>query len=199
MISIGAIVLLTPMVAYAITKNPNKRFFSFLLYFITGGMFVPFQIVALPLAICMSRMHLSNKFGIIIVYVTYAMIMGVFLCHGYLKTVPAELEESAYLDGAGRWRAFFSIIFPLITPIIATIIILNFLWIWNEFLIALVLMTNSKDQTLMLFIYSFKGEYTFEYNLMFAAVVMSIIPITILYAFLQKYIVTGLTGGAVKT
>lgn len=199
-ISIAIIAFMTPMVAYAISRNSDRKFFKFLLYYITSAMFVPFQVVALPLAIFMSRLGLNNNFGTILVYVTYAMIMGVYLCHGYIKTIPNELVESTYIDGATTWVAFMWVIFPLMKPMIATIVIINFLWIWNEFLIALVLLNkNMHVQTLILYIYRFKGQFSSDYNLMFATVLMSIIPITVVYSVLQKHIVAGLTGGAVKS
>lgn len=198
-ISIFVIIFMTPMVAYAINRNSDKKFFKFLLYYITSAMFVPFQVVALPLAIFMSKLNLSNNFGAILVYITYAMIMGVYLCAGYMKTIPNELAESTYIDGASNWTAFFKVIFPLMKPMTATIVIINFLWIWNEFLIALVLLNKSQAmQTLTLYIYRFKGQYSSNFNLMFATVLMSIIPITIVYCALQKHIVAGLTGGAIK-
>ena len=198
-VSITVIAVFTPLVSYAIVSNKDNKFFKFLLYYITGGMFVPFQVVALPLAIFMSKLHLTNRFGIIIIYITYAMIMCVFLYTGYLKTLPKELEEAAYIDGCGILKSFFKIVYPLALPMTATIIIINFLWIWNEFLIALMLLNSSqKFQTLILFIYGFKGQYTFEFNLAFAALFLSILPIMIIYSFLQKYIVTGLSGGSVK-
>ena len=110
-----------------------------------------------------------------------------------------ELAESTYIDGASNWTAFFKVIFPLMKPMTATIVIINFLWIWNEFLIALVLLNKSQAmQTLTLYIYRFKGQYSSNFNLMFATVLMSIIPITIVYCALQKHIVAGLTGGAIK-
>lgn len=199
-ISISIIIFMTPMVAYAINRNSDNKFFKFLLYYITSAMFVPFQCVALPLAIFMSKLHLANNTGAIIVYITYAMIMGVYLCNGYLRTIPGELVESAYIDGAATWTTFFKVVFPLMKPMTATIIIINFLWIWNEFLIALVLLNRSQSmQTLLLYIYRFKGQYTSDFTLMFATVLLSIVPITVVYCFLQKHIVAGLTGGAVKS
>lgn len=198
-ISVAVIAVFVPAVSYAINQTIHLRISKFSLYYITAAMFVPFQIVALPLAMFMKLIGLGNRVGLILIFITYSLIQGVFLCTGYLKTIPKELAESAFLDGATTWQAFFQVIYPIMKPMTATIVITNFLWIWNEFLISLMIAGGDKSmQTLPLFIYSFQGEYSVEYNLLFAAIVMASIPLTIMYVFSQKYIVAGLAGGAVK-
>lgn len=197
--AVAVIAVFVPAVSYAINQNYDNRFFRAACTYFTASMFIPFQIVALPLAMFMNKIGLSNRLGVTIIYIVYPLIMGVYLCHGYLKSVPKEMAEAAYVEGASVWQAFFRVIYPIMKPMTATIVIMNFLWIWNEFLIALMMLNNSRaQQTLPIFIYSFKGQYTVQYNLLFTAIVLSSIPITIMYVFFQKYIVAGLTGGAVK-
>ena len=199
LVSIAIVTIFVPAVSYAVNQTMPLKTSKFTLYYITAAMFVPFQIVALPLSMFMKGLGLGNRLSIIIIFVTYPLIQGVYLCNGYLKTLPRELAESAYVEGAGSWKTFFKVIFPIMKPMTATIVITNFLWMWNEFLISLMILgADKKTQTLPLFIYSFKGQYSIEYNLLFAAIVLSSIPLTVMYVFLQKYIVAGLAGGAVK-
>ena len=199
LVSIAIVTIFVPAVSYAVNQTMPLKTSKFTLYYITAAMFVPFQIVALPLSMFMKGLGLGNRLSISIIFVTYPLIQGVYLCNGYLKTIPRELAESAYVEGAGSWKTFFKVIFPIMKPMTATIVITNFLWMWNEFLISLMILgADKKTQTLPLFIYSFKGQYSIEYNLLFAAIVLSSIPLTVMYVFLQKYIVAGLAGGAVK-
>ena len=199
LVSIAIVTIFVPAVSYAVNQTMPLKTSKFTLYYITAAMFVPFQIVALPLSMFMKGLGLGNRLSIIIIFVTYPLIQGVYLCNGYLKTIPRELAESAYVEGAGSWKTFFKVIFPIMKPMTATIVITNFLWMWNEFLISLMILgADKKTQTLPLFIYSFKGQYSIEYNLLFAAIVLSSIPLTVMYVFLQKYIVAGMAGGAVK-
>lgn len=199
LVSVAVVAVFVPAVSYAVNQTFSLKISKFTLYYITAAMFVPFQIVALPLSMFMKALGLGNRISIIIIFITYPLIQGVYLCNGYIKTIPKELSESAYVEGAGVWKTFFSVVFPLMKPMTATIVITNFLWMWNEFLISLMILGADKDtQTLPLFIYSFKGQYSIEYNLLFAAIVLSSIPLTVMYVLLQKYIVAGLAGGAVK-
>lgn len=199
LISVVIVMFFVPAVSYAINQTMQLKTSKFALYYITGAMFVPFQVVALPLSMFMKSLGFGNRLSIIIIFITYPLIQGVYLCNGYLRTIPKELAESAYVEGAGTWQAFFRIVFPIMKPMTATIVITNFLWMWNEFLISLMILgADKKTQTMPLFIYGFKGQYSIEYNLLFAAIVLSSIPLTIMYIFLQKYIVAGLAGGSVK-
>ncbi|HJD47617.1 MAG TPA: carbohydrate ABC transporter permease [Candidatus Mediterraneibacter norfolkensis] len=199
LISVAVVMVFVPAVSYAVNQTFPLKTSKFTLYYITAAMFVPFQIVALPLSMFMKALGLGYRVSIIIIFITYPLIQGVYLCNGYIKTIPRELAESAYVEGAGTWKTFFSVVYPIMKPMTATIVITNFLWMWNEFLISLMILGADKDtQTLPLFIYSFKGQYSIEYNLLFAAIVLSSIPLTVMYVFLQKYIVAGLAGGAVK-
>lgn len=193
------VAVFVPAVSYAVNQTIHLKVSKFTLYYITAAMFVPFQIVALPLAMFLKEIGMQSRVSIMVIFITYPLIQGVYLCNGYLKTIPRDLAESAYVEGAGPWTTFFKIVFPIMKPMTATIVITNFLWMWNEFLISLMVLGADKDlQTMPLFIYSFKGQYSIQYNLLFAAIVLTSIPLTIMYVFLQKYIVAGLAGGSVK-
>jgi raffinose/stachyose/melibiose transport system permease protein len=141
-----------------------------------------------------------NQFGMILLYSTFSLGQGVFLFVGYYKSIPVELEEAASIDGTGILGTFFKIVYPLTKPMTITVIILNTLWIWNDFLLPLLVLNKSATMwTLPIYQYNFKSAYTFDFNLAFASFLFSIIPMIILYAFLQKYIIEGLTAGAIKS
>ncbi|WP_139996590.1 carbohydrate ABC transporter permease [Paenibacillus paridis] len=198
-ISILLMLLLIPMVSYAISRNMNKRYYKLLYLLVMSGIFVPFQAIMLPIYRHMSNLKMLNQTGLIIMYVTLSFAQGIFLCVGFLKNVPLELDEASNIDGSGVWRTFISIIYPLMMPIIATVLILNSLWIWNDFQLPLIILNRHPDfWTLPLFIYNFKSEYASNYNLAFAGFFISMLPIIILYGFTQKHIIGGLTEGAIK-
>jgi raffinose/stachyose/melibiose transport system permease protein len=168
--------------------------------FFISAIFVPFQVLMVPLAHFASRVHLMNRQGLILIYIAYALAQGVFLFTAYFKSVPLEIEEAAEIDGCGILRIFFQIIYPLVKPMTATIIILNTLWIWNDFLLPLIILNKQGSSwTMPLFQYNFKSQYTSDYNLAFAAFMFSIVPMLVFYAFLQRHIIQGLTAGSVKS
>ncbi len=139
------------------------------------------------------------QFGLILVYTAFALGQGVFLFVAYYKSIPLELEEAAIIDGCSTSGTFFRIVFPLAKPMTITVVILDVLWIWNDFMLPLLLLNKSAENwTLPLYQYNFKSSYTFDYNLAFASFLFSIIPMMIVYICLQKYIIAGLTAGAVK-
>jgi raffinose/stachyose/melibiose transport system permease protein len=198
-VSILLMLLLIPMVSYAISRNFSKRYYKFLYLFVMSGIFVPFQTIMLPIYRHMSNLKMLDQNGLIVMYVTLAFAQGLFLCVGFLKNIPLELDEASKIDGSGVWTTFTRIIYPLMLPIIATVFILNSLWIWNDFQLPLIILNRHPDfWTLPLFIYNFKSEYSFNYNLAFAGFFISMLPIIILYGFTQKYIIGGLTEGALK-
>ena len=198
-ISVILMLIFIPMASYAISRNFGKGYYRFLYLFILSGIFVPFQAIMLPIYRHMSNLHLLNQNGLILMHVTLAFAQGIFLCVGFLKHIPLELDEASRIDGSGVWKTFTRIIYPLMMPINATILILNSLWIWNDFQLPLIILNRHPDYwTLPLFIYNFKSEYMFDYNLAFAGFFLSMMPIILLYVFAQKSIIGGLTEGALK-
>lgn len=200
-VSIVLILLVVPLTAYAISRNMNKWYFKTLYILFIMGIIIPFQVIMLPVSKLMTELDLLNRFGLILLYVTYALTQGVFLYVGYIRTtIPKELEEAAEVDGCTKFRTYRSVIFPLLAPLTATVIIINAFWIWNDFLLPLLILNKSETYwTLPLFQYNFKSQYSFNYNLAFASFVMTVIPIMLVYVFFQKQIIAGLTGGAVKS
>lgn len=200
-VSIVLILLVVPLTAYAISRNMNRWYFKTLYILFIMGIIIPFQVIMLPVSKLMTELDLLNRFGLILLYVTYALTQGVFLYVGYIRTtIPKELEEAAEVDGCTKFRTYRSVIFPLLAPLTATVIIINAFWIWNDFLLPLLILNKSETYwTLPLFQYNFKSQYSFNYNLAFASFVMTVIPIMLVYVFFQKQIIAGLTGGAVKS
>ena len=190
--SVTVELLIVPMAAYSIQRN-NRKYYRFLYTFIVCGLFVPFQVRMVSLVQMMSQLHLMSKLGMVFLY------PGVFLITGYLKSVPAEIEEAAYMDGSSYGATYFRVVFPLLKPILSTLLIKDSLFIWNDFQLPLIILNGStKSWTLQLFQYNFKSQYSFDYNLAFASFVMTMLPILVLYVLIQKNIVAGLSAGAVK-
>jgi len=197
--SVIVIVVYIPMISYSIARNIKRKYFKFIYYYIIGGIFLSFQVIMIPLVKLMSNLHLMTQGGLILLYIAFAHIQGVFLFVGYIKAIPLELDESAFIDGCSVWEVFSKIVYPLIKPMTATVAIINSLWIWNDFLLPLLILNRSnKYWTLPLFQYNFKQTYFFDYNLAFASFLLSMLPIIIIYILSQKYIISGLTRGSLK-
>ena len=200
LVSVFLIMVLIPMCSYAIARNMEKRYYKTMYFYLLAGIFVPFQVIMVPLVKYLSKLNLCNIPGLIIMCVTLASSHGVFLLVNYIRSVPRDLEEAAYIDGCGTVKAYVKIVLPMIKPILATIFVLNALWVWNDFQMPLLILNQSQDMwTLPLFQYNFKSQYSFDYNLAFASYLIAMIPVLIAYACAQKHIVSGLTQGAVKS
>ncbi|OIK10651.1 carbohydrate ABC transporter permease [Bacillus sp. MUM 13] len=197
-VSVVILTLLTnSMVAYAIARNMHKRFFNIIYYFLVSAMFIPFPIIMLPIVKQMSDWGLDNMVGLILLYVVYGLSFNIFVYVGYIKSIPKELEEAAIMDGASTWGVFWKVIFPLLTPINATVAILTALWAWNDFMLPLVLL-DQNSATLPLVQYVFQGQFSTNYNLAFASYIMALAPMVVVYLFAQKWIINGVTKGAIK-
>ncbi|WP_445338108.1 carbohydrate ABC transporter permease [Bifidobacterium sp. ESL0822] len=194
-----ALTLLTnTFVAYAVARNMDKRFFRFLYYFFIAAMFVPFPVVMLPIAKQFGSWHLDNVPGLILLYVVLGLGTNLFIATGFIRSIPTALEEAARLDGAGTWRVFWTIIFPLMGPINATIAITTALWAWNDFLMPLIVLTDQTSQTIPLAQYVFSSQFATNYPMAFSSYLMALAPILIVYLFAQKWVISGVMRGAVK-
>lgn len=199
-ISLLILAIVLPMVSYALARNMKKsKFYNNCYKYFILGIFIPFQVVMIPIVKLMGQWGLSNIGGLIVMHVVFALSDGIFLFVAYMQGLPIELEESAQMDGCTVFQTFFRIVYPLSLPMIAAVLSLNCLWIWNDFLLPLLLLNQSPDNwTLQLFQYNFKTTYSFDYNQAFASVLLSTIPVAVVYVFAQKFIVKGITGGSVK-
>lgn len=198
--SLLGIAFLVPLVSYAVARNMKRPYYKVIYILFISGAFVPFTILMVPQIKLMSNIHMMNSYGLILLYWCYSLSEGLLLTVSYiLSGIPYELEEAAYIDGAGVFYTFIKIVYPMMKPIIASVIIMDVMWIWNDFQLPLLMLNTSQKQwTLPLFQYNFQSQYTVAYNLAFAAFMLSMIPIMIFYLIAQKQIMEGLTAGAVK-
>lgn len=199
--SLVLIYILVTMISYAIARSMKRSaYYKIIFGMIVLGMFVPFQVIMVPLVQFMGGLGLSNKFGLILLHVTYASMQAVFLLVNYIQNVPQDLEEAAYIDGCTTVQAYVRIVVPLLKPMTSTVLVLNALWIWNDFQMPLMILNKLPDTwTLPLFQYNFKSQYSFDYNMAFASYLIAMIPVLVAYICAQKHIVEGLTAGAVKS
>lgn len=176
----------------------EKKSFRLIYLYIVSGMFVPFSILMMPLVKQTAQMGLGNRAGVIILYLVFYMPMNVLLYTGYMKNMPLALEEAANIDGASTWKTFWQIIFPMMTPMHATVAILTALGTWNDVMTPLVIMSGTGQNTLPLAQLNFQTQFGTNYNLAFASYILALIPILLFYIICQKQILNGVANGAVK-
>ncbi len=204
-LSLILLALFGSMSAWVICRN--KTTWSTIIYFVfIASMIIPFQVVMLPL---ISTFRDVGKFigipmlqsvtGIVFAYCGFGGAMTVFILVGFIKGIPFDLEEAASIDGCTPEQTFFRVIFPLLTPVITTVTILNGMWIWNDFLLpSLMLGQNGAVKTLPVAVQAFVGSYVKQWNLILTAALLAIVPMVILFLFAQKQIMEGMIEGAVK-
>lgn len=204
-ISLALLVTFSAMTAWVLCRNKTKwSYFIFML--LVAAMVIPFQVVMLPLLSTFRNISdffgiqmLQSYKGIIFAYMGFGGSMSVFILHGFIKGIPLELEEAALIDGCSPEGIFFRIILPLLKPVQMTILILNGIWIWNDYLLpSLMLGLNGKIKTLPVAVSSFVGSYVKQWDLILAAAFLAMIPIIILFLFAQKQIIRGIVDGAIK-
>ena len=197
-VAVFIITLICTMSAYIIARK-NNRFYNTIYYIFVGAMIIPFQSIMTPLYVDMNHWGLLNTLhGFVMAKIGFQIAFTVLLVSGFVKSIPKDLEEAAAIDGAGIYSVFFRIVFPLMKPIILTSVVLNTLNVWNDFQMSLTLLQRKEVRNVPLTQYFFFGENSVELGLAFALFLMSMIPILILYLALQKYIIGGITSGAVK-
>lgn len=191
--------LIHSVAGYVIGRNMGrKKGYKFVYFYIVSGMFVPFSILMMPLVKETSKIGLSNPIGVIILYVVFYMPMNVMLYSGYLKNIPLAMEEAAEIDGASVWKTYWTVIFPMMKPMHATVAVLTALGTWNDVMTPLVIMSGSENTTLPLAQLNFQTQFGTNYNLAFASYLLSLIPILVFYIICQKQIIGGVANGAVK-
>ncbi|WP_248930767.1 carbohydrate ABC transporter permease [Paenibacillus hamazuiensis] len=192
------VVALGSMASYAMTRFKWRYGGLFMAAFMIGIM-IPHQSVLLPLLILFKNMGILNTYlALILPYIAFAIPMAVFILSGFLRSIPYEMEESAFMDGASVYRLFFSIILPIMKPPIMTVVILTFISVWNEYIKASILVSSSELKTLPFGVYSFISQFSTNYGSMGAFLVMSAAPVVIFYFFMAQRITRGMVAGAVK-
>lgn len=188
------IILTSSMAAYILARTDNR--ISWILYgFFAFSLVIPFQIIMVPVGVLAADLNLMNVPGITLMYWGLGCPTAIFMFHGFVKSVPRELEESAAMDGAGKFYTFFVIVIPMLKTIIATVAVIDALWLWNDYLLPLIVV---KQGTIQLAQMKFNGQFMKEYGPMCASLTVSSLPIIFFYLFLQKYIIKGIAAGAVK-
>lgn len=195
-ISVVLGIVLASMAAFVLSRRRTKLN-NFIYMFIILGITLPVNHVALMRIMQMSHL-INTRVGLSLLYTALQMPFSVFLIYGFIASVPRELDEAAILDGANPYRLFFSIILPLLKPVSFTVLILNFMNSWNEFILPLYYLNDTAKWPITLAVYNFFGKYEMEWNLVCADIVLTCIPVIIIYLFGQRYIIEGMTSGAVK-
>lgn len=197
-LGIGGIVFCASLAGYKLSRT-SGRLSNLIFFLFVASMLVPFHSIMIPLTRVAKGLHVQGStYGLALIYIGLGVNMAIFLYHGFVKSIPRELEESAQMDGCNEFQTFFQIIFPLLLPITVTIAILDFLWIWNDFLLPLLMLTDVNRYTLILSTNMLFGEYNKEWPLILSSLVLTAIPVVLIYAFFQKFIMEGIAEGAVK-
>ncbi|WP_040950353.1 carbohydrate ABC transporter permease [Gorillibacterium massiliense] len=189
--------IITTSAASFVLVRRESRLSNFLYLFFFMGLIAPMSTIT-TIRVVQWLGFYGSITSVILIYASLNTAFSVFLYNGFIKSIPRALDEVAFLEGAGMFRVFFRIITPLILPVNTTVLIMVFMSVWNDVTIPLYFLTNSNDWTMPLSVYNFYGKYSRDWNLIFADLVMTSLPVFILYLFAQKYIVSGLTAGAVK-
>ena len=194
------VTLLASMLAYYIVRN-NNLISKIVFALMVASMIIPFQAIMIPLvSIYGGTLNvLNHRITLIFMHTGFSMAMSVFMFHGFIKgNIPIALEEAAYVEGCTHTQTFFTVVFPLLKPIISTMVILKAMAFWKDFLLPSLVLTDKKLLTLPLSTYSFYGTYSADYGTIMAGLLLCVLPILILYLVLQKQIIGGVVAGAVK-
>lgn len=194
--SILIIIIFSSMAAYALSRNKSRLSGGIFLIFV-AAMLIPFQSVMIPLISIFGKVNMLNTSGLIFMYLGFGSSLSIFLYHGAVKGIPVSLDEAAMIDGASRWTIFWKIIFPMLKPITMTVMILNVIWIWNDYLLPSLVLSQAYA-TIPLRMFFFFGQYTKQWHLALAGLTLAIIPVILIYFFAQKHIIKGVADGAVK-
>ncbi|TRZ36110.1 carbohydrate ABC transporter permease [Niallia circulans] len=192
------LVVFCSMAAYMLVRT-KKKISNIIFMSFVAAMIIPFQSIMIPLIKTAGSLNLLNSiWGLVIMYLGFGSGMTIFLYHGFIKGIPVELEEAAIIDGCSRFGLFWRIVFPLLKPITVTIVILNSLWIWNDYLLPSLVLQNPDLRTIPLATFFFFGQYTKQWDLALAALMLGIIPLLIFFFAMQKHIIKGITSGSIK-
>lgn len=204
LVSILFLVVFASMTAWMLVRSNNKLSKIIFMVFV-ATMLIPFQTLMMPLMQEMSWLKqtfglpmVDSHIGLIYMNIGFGASMAVFLYHGFVKSVPRSLEEAATIDGCTTFGVFWKIVFPILQPVTMTVIILDVIWIWNDYLLPSLVLKSKANRTIPLSTASFFGQFTIQWNLAMAGLMLTIIPVILFYLFAQKYIIKGVAAGAVK-
>jgi raffinose/stachyose/melibiose transport system permease protein len=204
-VSLTLIGIFSAMAAWILVRTKTKYSFWIFMFFL-AGMVIPFQVVMLPLVRLLETLRVFTGIqfkdtfhGVILAYIGFGAPLSVFLFHGFIKSIPIDIEEAAIIDGCSKTQVFFKIVLPILKPVFVTLLVLNGMWIWNDYLLpVLIIGLNGATKTLPLAVANLAGFYDKEWGLILTSVLMAAAPILIFFLFAQKHIIKGMTSGAVK-
>lgn len=197
-LSVAIIIFFSSMLAYYLVRWKSK-INNFIFVVLIAAMIIPFQALMIPFVNIYGNLGMLNSIWILsIFYLGFGVSLATFMYHGFVKNIPIELEEAAIIDGASKIQIFWKVVFPMLTPITITIIILDVLWIWNDFLLPSLVLISEGQRTIPLSTFYFFGKYTSNYGLAMAGLILAIIPLMIFYLFMQKKIIKSVIDGAFK-
>ncbi len=196
--TVVATIILAAFASYAIARNWDRKLFRYSFFYLLAAMFIPFPVVALPQIQLTGRVGLDNPLGVIILATMFQLSFSVLLFTAFLRSIPLELEESARIDGATTWQTFWQLIFPLLAPMSATVGIFAFLYAWNDFMMPSLIISDPALQTLPVRQNLFQTQFSNNYNVAFASYLMAMAPAIVAYLFTQRWVMAGVTQGAVK-
>lgn len=196
-LAVVVIIGFSSMAAYALSRKVGKTS-TFIFFMFVAAMLIPFQSVMIPLVSIFGKVEMLNRAGLIFMYLGFGSSLSIFLYHGTLSGIPKSLDEAATIDGANRFQVFWYIIFPMLKPVTVTVVILNVIWIWNDYLLPSLVINKPGMETIPLKMFFFFGEYTKQWHLALAGLTIAIIPVIIVYFILQRHIIKGVSDGSVK-
>ena len=194
---IGEIVI-SALAAFAIVRNWDRRLFRWSFFYLLAAMFIPFPVVALPQIQLTGMLGLDNPLGVAILHIAFALAFNTLLFTAFLRTIPLELEESMRMDGAGTWKVFWRLILPLLGPMCATVGIFAFIQSWNDFMMPSLIISDPTLQTVPVLQNMFQTQFSNNYNVAFSSYLMAMAPAIVVYLFAQRWVMSGLTQGAIK-
>lgn len=197
-LSVSLMILFSALAGWKLCRT-KTRLSNFLLKLFIFSMLIPFSSIMIPLYKVTLALEIKNSLvGLSFVYAGLGVSMAIFLYHGFVKGIPIEMEEAAAIDGCSSLQTFFKIVLPMLKPITATITITNVLWVWNDFLLPLVVVSDSKKYTLLLSTNTLFGQYSSDWTAILSALILAALPVIVFYAIFQKQILKGIADGAVK-
>ncbi len=176
----------------------HRTFFKSVYFYLLSALFIPFPIIMLPVVKETALLGLDNQVGLILLYTVFGLSLNVFIYVAFIRSIPIELEEAARTDGASTWRVYWQIIFPLLSPMNATVGILTCVWAWNDFILPLVVLSDPAARTLPLAQYIFQGQFNTNYTAAFASYLMAMAPLLLVYVFAQRWVISGVMRGSIK-
>jgi raffinose/stachyose/melibiose transport system permease protein len=199
LVSVIGIALISGMCSFTIAKR-KARGYQYLYYVFVCGLLIPFYMTLSPLIKLMKDLNLIDSLmGLSLAYIGRGVPFAVFLYVGFIRAMPQEIMESAVIDGCSPSRLYWRIVFPMVKNVTSTLIILNTLWVWNDFLFPLLTLQSASSRTIPLAQYMFYGMYSTQWNLAFASYLLAILPLVVVYFFMQRSIIQGISTGGVKS